>query len=166
MVGDVVARILYDNFLQAQILGQEQAGSGARTEAYEDLMVELEADGLLNRRIELLPTTEDMTERARAGAGMTSPELAVLLAYAKRDLRSYVLDSDLPDDPVFDPKLARYFPDVVVAAVRRPHRTAPAAPGAGRHHPRQRGAQLPGDHLRVTADGRCRNPARAGGARL
>ncbi|HEY5727260.1 MAG TPA: NAD-glutamate dehydrogenase domain-containing protein, partial [Acidimicrobiia bacterium] len=115
VVGDVVARILYDNFLQAQILGQEQAGSGARTEAYEDLMVELEADGLLNRRIELLPTTEDMAERARAGAGMTSPELAVLLAYAKRDLRSYVLDSDLPDDPVFDPKLARYFPDVVVA---------------------------------------------------
>ena len=59
-----VARILYDNFLQAQILGQEQATSGARTEAYEDLMVELEADGLLNRRIELLPI-----DRGHGGAG-------------------------------------------------------------------------------------------------
>jgi glutamate dehydrogenase len=115
VVDDVVARILYDNFLQAQILGQEQADSGTRTESYEDLMVALEADGFLNRRIELLPSTEDMAERAREGAGMTSPELAVLLAYAKHNLRDYVLDSDLPDEPVFGLKLARYFPDDVVA---------------------------------------------------
>ncbi len=114
VVDDVVARILYDNFLQAQILGQEQATSGTRTEAYEDLMVMLESDGLLSRRIELLPSTEDMVERARAGVGMTGPELAVLLAYAKRNLRDYVLESELPDDPVFVPKLERYFPARVV----------------------------------------------------
>ncbi|CAN5530041.1 NAD-glutamate dehydrogenase GdhB [soil metagenome] len=114
VVDEVVAKILYDNFLQAQILGQEQAISGTRTEAYEDLMAMLEGDGSLDRRIERLPSSEDMIERARDGIGLTSPELAVLLAYAKRNLRHYVLESDLPDEPVFDHKLRHYFPAAVV----------------------------------------------------
>ncbi|MBA2337929.1 MAG: NAD-glutamate dehydrogenase, partial [Acidimicrobiia bacterium] len=114
VVDDVVARILYDNFLQAQILAQEQAASAGRAEAYEDLMVLLEGDGALDRKNERLPSTEDMTERAREGVGLTGPELSVLLAYAKRNLRQYVLESDLPDEPVFAAKLERYFPEAVV----------------------------------------------------
>ncbi|MDQ3781797.1 MAG: NAD-glutamate dehydrogenase, partial [Actinomycetota bacterium] len=114
VVDDVVARILYDNFLQAQILAQEQAASAGRAEAYEDLMVLLEGDGALDRKNERLPSSEDMTERAREGVGLTGPELSVLLAYAKRNLRQYVLESDLPAEPVFAAKLERYFPEAVV----------------------------------------------------
>ena len=111
---DVVQHVLYDNYLQAQILSQEAAASATRIREYEELMASLETEGLLDRAIEELPTTEEMVERARSGAGMTRPELAVLLAYAKLSLKTRILGSDLPDDPYLRQDLRRYFPPVVV----------------------------------------------------
>src|ERR1700750_1865614 len=46
---DVAEHVLYDSFLNAQILAQEVRGSAARMFAYEDLMAELESEGLLRR---------------------------------------------------------------------------------------------------------------------
>ena len=34
----------------------------------------------------------------------------MLLAYAKIDLHDEILDSDLPDDPLLEGELVRYFP--------------------------------------------------------
>ena len=42
--------------------------------------------------------------------GLTRPELAVLLAYAKLSLYSELLDSPVPDDPYLGRELERYFP--------------------------------------------------------
>jgi glutamate dehydrogenase len=114
VAGDVVKAILYDNFLQAQILSQETEASARRLEAYEDLMQSLESEELLDREIEQLPTAEDITERVRSGLGLTGPELAVLLAYAKRSLTEGLLESDLPDWPTFEADLPSYFPAPVV----------------------------------------------------
>ncbi len=111
---NVVEAILYDNFLQAQILSQEVEASAGRLEAYEDLMQSLEREELLDRHIEQLPTSDDITERVRSGHGLTSPELAVLLAYAKRSLTDALLDSDLPEWPTFDSDLPDYFPAPVI----------------------------------------------------
>ena len=47
---DVAAHVLYDSFLQAQMLAQEVRGSATRMFAYEDLMAALEAEGLLAAR--------------------------------------------------------------------------------------------------------------------
>jgi glutamate dehydrogenase len=114
VANDVVAHVLYDNYLQVQILSQETAVAHQRMEAYEDLMVELEARGLLERALEFLPSPEQMAERRAAGNGLVRPELCVLLAYAKRLLREQVLASELPDDPYLDASLAEYFPPAVV----------------------------------------------------
>ena len=111
---DVVAAILYDNFLQAQILAQEVEASTGRLEAYEDLMHSLETEESLDREIEQLPAAEEITERARSGLGLTSPELAVLLAYAKRSVTEALLESDLPEWPTFEADLPDYFPGPVV----------------------------------------------------
>src|SRR5262245_59729785 len=81
---DVVRHVLYDNFLQAQILSQKAAISDQRMEVYEDLMSSLEAEVDLDRTLEALPNGEEMAERRRAGKGMTRPELAVLLAHSKQ----------------------------------------------------------------------------------
>src|SRR5262249_7817654 len=70
---DVVEHVLYDNYLQAQILSQELDLSGQRIDAYEDLMQQLVADGELDREVEFLPTTEEMLERRAAGQGMGRP---------------------------------------------------------------------------------------------
>ena len=106
----VTEAILYDNFLQAQILSQEAARSAFGMEAYEQGMRLLEAQEVLDRSIEYLPTTEEMNERARAGQGLAKPELSVLLAYAKRSLYENLLESDLIDHPHFLGDLRRYFP--------------------------------------------------------
>ncbi len=110
---DVVQAILYDNFLQAQILSQEAAASKRTVEQYGELMDRLDRDGILDREIEFLPTADEMIQRAKDGVGMTRPELAVLLAYAKRNLTDLLVRSDLPDDPHFEADLLSYFPPLV-----------------------------------------------------
>ncbi len=110
----VTAHVLYDNYLQVQILSQEAAVSQQRMEAYESLMVQLEEHRLLERPLEFLPSSERMAEREGAGVGMARPELCVLLAYAKRLLREQILPSSLPDDPYLERDLADYFPGPVV----------------------------------------------------
>ena len=116
LAGDVCRHVLYDNYLQAQILTQEEAIAGERSEAYEQLMRELEGEGLLDRTIEALPSGDELTERARQGRGLTRPELAVLLAYAKRSLYPKILASEIPDDPALDGELRRYFPVRLIEA--------------------------------------------------
>ncbi len=110
---DVASHVLYDNYLQAQILSQESAVSAERIEAYEDLMGHLEVERLLDRTLESLPTGEELDERGRSGQGMARPELCILLAYAKRSLKDAVLASPLPDDPYLERELRRYFPGAV-----------------------------------------------------
>ncbi len=113
--GDVVEHVLYDNYLQAQILSQELEFSTARIDAYEDLMQQLVAEGGLEREVEFLPTSEEMQERRTAGQGLVRPELAVLLAYAKRAIATELLESDLPDSEYLEQDdLLRYFPPAIV----------------------------------------------------
>jgi glutamate dehydrogenase len=111
---DVVRHVLYDNFLQAQILSQEAVTSAHHMEAYEDLMVGLETREVLDRDLEALPNAEEMAERRRTNRGMTRPELAVLLAYAKQSLTNALLASSLPDSAYLETDLRGYFPPKVV----------------------------------------------------
>ncbi|MGZ5300547.1 MAG: NAD-glutamate dehydrogenase [Actinomycetota bacterium] len=112
---DVVEHVLYDNYLQAQILSQELDFSVERNDAYEDLMQQLVAEGELEREVEFLPSSEEMLERRANGQGMVRPELAVLLAYAKRSIATELIESDLPDSEYLEQNdLRRYFPAAIV----------------------------------------------------
>jgi glutamate dehydrogenase len=64
--------------------------------------------------VEFLPSDEDLRKRAADGVGLTRPELAVLLAYAKLDLDAEITASELPDDPYLESLLAGYFPKAAV----------------------------------------------------
>jgi glutamate dehydrogenase len=110
---DVARHVLYDNYLQAQILSQEDAVSTERLDAYEELMTRLEAEELLDRELESLPSSDEMNERVRSGRGMARPELCILLAYAKRSLEEAIRGSSLPDEPFLDSDVERYFPPKV-----------------------------------------------------
>ncbi|MET0817778.1 MAG: NAD-glutamate dehydrogenase domain-containing protein, partial [Solirubrobacteraceae bacterium] len=114
VTGDVVAHVLYDSFLQAQILAEEVVVAKTRMFAYEDLMVALESSDLLARESEQLPGTEEIAERRRGGRGFERPELALLLAYAKRALALDLLGSAFCNDPWLERDLREYFPSRVV----------------------------------------------------
>src|SRR3954452_4139554 len=55
-----------------------------------------------------------MADRRRSGRGLERPQLAVLLAYAKRSLTGALLRSSLPDDAYLEGDLRGYFPPAVV----------------------------------------------------
>lgn len=110
---DVVSRILHDSREQAQRLALEEKTSVGRLDAYEQLMTQLEQEGVLDRELEDLPSTEEMLERTGSGVGLSRPELAVLAAYAKRSLVDALLVSELPESPDPTPVLGDYFPGAV-----------------------------------------------------
>jgi glutamate dehydrogenase len=111
---DVVEHVLYDSFLQAQIIAQEVERSPGRMFAYEDLIELLEETGLLDRASENLPTNDEITERRRSGRGMERPELAILVAYAKRWVARSLEASGFADEPWLERDLRSYFPGQVV----------------------------------------------------
>jgi glutamate dehydrogenase len=125
LADDVCAQVLYDNYLQVQILSQEEAVAHERLESHEALMEALEQDGALDRALEFLPAPEVVAERGRAGRGLTRPELSVLMGYAKLALRERVLRSSVPDDPFLERELRAYFPHRVLAATGELYREHP-----------------------------------------
>jgi glutamate dehydrogenase len=115
MTDDVAALVLRDNYRQARALDNAHAQSSEMEEVHARFIRALEASGHLNRVVERLPSDEQLAERHHAGLGLTPPELAVLLAYAKIELEQAILDCDLPEDTDLLPELVRYFPSAVRA---------------------------------------------------
>jgi glutamate dehydrogenase len=111
---DVVAHVLRDVDLQTWCLSAEAAASPARMGAYEHLLRVLEEQVGLDRQVEGLPGREELEARADEGAGLTRPELATVVGYAKRLLTDVVLDSPLVDAPAVAPVLEGYFPPALV----------------------------------------------------
>ena len=71
----------------------------------------LAAERGLNRELEALPSDKEIRRRMETGLGLTSPELATLMAHVKLALKEDVLGSDLPDQEVFAGRLPDYFPE-------------------------------------------------------
>jgi glutamate dehydrogenase len=117
MTDEVAVLVLKDNYEQTLALTIAEACCIADLDAYGRYMRDMEARGRLDRAVEFLPDDAELRRRAQAGKGLTRPELSVLLAYAKLDLKAELLASDLPDDPYFLPALASYFPPEAVAAL-------------------------------------------------
>ena len=69
------------------------------------LIADLVARRGLDRELEVLPDDAGFAALESAGAGLTSPELATLLAHTKLDLTAQILDTDLPDTPAFADRL-------------------------------------------------------------
>jgi glutamate dehydrogenase len=110
MADDVAAAVLTDNHAQNATLATEAASARSLLDAHARFIRALERSGRLDRDVEQLPDDRALVERRRDGQAMTSPELSVLLAYAKLAVDSAVLDSSLPDDPALEGLLVGYFP--------------------------------------------------------
>ena len=107
---DVAALVLRDNYDQGLALSLAEAQAEARLDAQARFMRGLEKSGKLDRAVEYLPDDESLTRRAAAHKGLTRPELAVLMAYAKTTLAHDLVHTDLPDDSQLKTDLVAYFP--------------------------------------------------------
>ncbi len=116
MTDEVAELCLRNNYLQTLALSVTERRGLAEFPDHRALIEALEARGLLNRAVEYLPDDTGLDARAASGRGLTRPELAVLLAYAKNTLYADLLHSAVPDDPYLFKELYRYFPEKLIEA--------------------------------------------------
>jgi glutamate dehydrogenase len=114
MTDDVARQVLEDNYGQNVVLGNARAGAPALITVHQRMIKELERLGLLDRALEFLPDDEEFRTRQAAGEGLTSPELSVLLAYAKIWLTRELNASTIAEEPYFAKALTTYFPPMLV----------------------------------------------------
>lgn len=110
MTEEVGHLVLRDNYLQSQALSLAVGEGFEVLDQQARFMRGLEKAGKLDRVIEMLPTDEELTQRSGNREGLTRPEQAVILAYAKINIYDALLASDLPDDPALVDDLVLYFP--------------------------------------------------------
>lgn len=107
---DVVTHVLEDVDRQCARLSRDALTAPARLDAWEQTVALLESGGWIDRAVHHLPDEDEFDSRAQAGAGLTRPELATVLASTKRWLTTVVLDEGLAADPGFADVLDDYFP--------------------------------------------------------
>ncbi|PPJ04273.1 NAD-glutamate dehydrogenase, partial [Nocardia nova] len=110
MTDDVSEMVLRDNVSQNFLMGMSRTEAPRMLNVHMRVIEDLEQRRGLDRELEALPSTKELARRAEAGTGLTSPELANLLAHVKLSLKADLLDSDLPDSAYFAARLPKYFP--------------------------------------------------------
>ena len=113
MTDEVGHLVLTDNYYQSQALDIAAHRPLYVLDGQQRLMQSLEKQGRLNRAIEYLPSDDEILHRKARKQGLTAPEGAVVLAYAKMSVFDDLVASNLPDDPFFSRALKAYFPQVL-----------------------------------------------------
>lgn len=110
MTEDVASHVLAHNYSQTLALSLLDLDAPGELEPHADFMTELETQGRLDRKVEGLPSRAEIAARKEAGLGLTRPELAVLLAYGKLELKRDMREAGAADDDWFERCLEAYFP--------------------------------------------------------
>jgi len=119
MTAEVGRLVLADNTAQNRVLGVSRHHSVPMLSVHARLIDHLVASGRLDRALEFLPNQSQLSLRMAAEEPLTSPELAVLLAYVKAALSAAMLAESLPDEPAFASKIGDYFPQALQDAARQ-----------------------------------------------
>jgi len=121
MTGAVENLVLRDNTLQTHLLVREaQAQSNsAVVDGYAALIASLEAEGAVSRELEQLPSETELSRRKALGLGLTTPELAVVIANVKNRFKRILAALPLTELPWAETMLRPYFPEQLVAT-RKP----------------------------------------------
>ncbi|PJE18327.1 MAG: NAD-glutamate dehydrogenase [Legionella sp.] len=115
-VADEVAElVLHHNYEQALLISYSAQRAKINSTLYIQYIKELESQGLLDRKLEFLPDDKKLIERKSIDEGLTRPELAVLVAYSKIYIKNEILNSSLPEEPIFKQLVETAFPASIVS---------------------------------------------------
>jgi glutamate dehydrogenase len=110
MTDEVGELVLSDNIDQNDLMGTSRANAASLLPVHARMIKDFVAEHRLNRELEALPTEKEIARRTEAGIGLTSPELATLMAHVKLALKDQLLSTDVPDQEAFAARLPTYFP--------------------------------------------------------
>lgn len=109
-VGEIV---LEDAYLQAESISVTQWQGSDQLKTQLRFIHALEKQDKLDRALEYLPDDETLLEREKQGQGLTRPELAVLVAYAKMVLKEQLIVEGITQDSYYESHLSHYFPSKI-----------------------------------------------------
>jgi glutamate dehydrogenase len=117
MTDDIERLVLRDNALQTHLLVREAQAQGEPevADGYAALIARLEEEGALSRELEQLPSVAELARRKQDGRGLTSPELAVVIAHVKNRYKHMLASLPLIEKNWAEALLAPYFPPLLVA---------------------------------------------------
>lgn len=113
MTDEVARLVLRNNYLQSLIISLSERRASRDISQQKIFIENLEREGLLDRRVEILPENSELTQRILHGQGLTRPELSVIIAYAKLVLQNELSKSDFIKDNYFKTRLINYFPSLM-----------------------------------------------------
>ena len=110
MTDNVASLVLKNNYRQTLAISIAEMESLARSVEYRRFMSALESQKRLNRNLEFLPSDELLLERQSHGFGLTRPELAILISYAKAVLKEDLAGDNIADDDYVAKAIESAFP--------------------------------------------------------
>jgi glutamate dehydrogenase len=117
MTSDIERLVLRDNTQQTRLLVREHQAQteGWVQDGYAALIASLEEEGALSRELEQLPTVAELARRKVDNRGLTTPELAVVIANVKNRYKRTLSVLPLTEESWAEAVLKPYFPDLLVA---------------------------------------------------
>jgi glutamate dehydrogenase len=110
LTDEVAAHVLRHNDGQNMALAVSRYQASRLLHVHARYLRQLLRENRVSLATDGLPDEKEIAARRSAGTGLTTPELAVLLAHTKIAAGQEVLASNLPDDPSLRSTLAGYFP--------------------------------------------------------
>ncbi|MCP4186272.1 MAG: NAD-glutamate dehydrogenase [Gammaproteobacteria bacterium] len=110
MTDDIAASCLLNNYRQTQIIDIIEQHAAENMHQHARFMRHLEREGILSRRLETLPSDEQIKARIGNNYGLTRPELSILLSYSKLTYKNALLETSTLSEPCYDHLLLNYFP--------------------------------------------------------
>jgi glutamate dehydrogenase len=117
MIDEVASKVLEDhNRIETKALLLECLQARERLEQHHRLILNLEKPGLLNRGIEFLPNDEEITKMLAEQIGLHSPQLSVLMSYARTSIKNEIINSDILEKGFSSEEyLLSYFPQKMIS---------------------------------------------------
>lgn len=110
MTDEVAELVLANNRAHNRLLSDARFNAGQMIDVHARMTADLQKRRGLHRQRENLPTSDGFADLTKADQGLTTPQLATLMAHVKLDLKADLLGSDMFDDPYFVATLTGYFP--------------------------------------------------------
>ena len=113
MTDEVAQKCLFNNYRQTQIIDSIEKHAALNMYQHARFMRHLENGGIMNRKLENLPSDKQITDRIAKNQALTRPELSILLSYSKLTYKNALLESSSLTEECYNALLLGYFPRLI-----------------------------------------------------
>ena len=118
MTEQVSGLVLHNNYRQAQSISLSYYQGHKNIEAFRGLINNQEEKGKLNRALEYIPSDEEITDLKNAGNGVTRPVIAVMISYAKNEMKEKLAKANIAEDGYLAKEAEKVFPAELVKSYK------------------------------------------------